>query len=678
MKSSVKTLLLLALAIGAMNCRAQTPAIYNDDPMQERALGQEESEYRIRQPTGLDKLKETGVFPPNWWVGMENPLLEIMLHEKDVARFNEASVTQAGISVEYVKREANPNYLFVGLRIGPGTKPGSFELNLASRGRALDSQTVRESSSQIVVPSGRQSDRKAIDYELLPHPRKDWAGREQLGQQDFIYLIMPDRFANGNPENDIVAGMNETHLNRKKFFFRHGGDLQGIIDRLDYLEDLGVTALWLNPVLENDQPYASYHGYAVTDHYRIDRRFGTNEKYRELVAKAHEKGIKIIMDVIFNHVGDEHYLMRDLPGFDWIHQWPAYTKTTYRAPTLLDPNASEYDRKLMTDGWFDKHMPDLNQQNPHVANYLIQNSIWWTLWSDQDAYRIDTYAYADGAFAAEWNRRLLEEIPHLGIFGETWVHGPGVQAWFTAGRSIHQDFDTNLPGVTDFQLYYAIQEALGRDPGWTEGVNRIYYTLAQDYLYEDPAKNVIFLDNHDISRLFTSLGEDMTKMKSALALLLTMRGIPMINYGTELGFTGAGGTFGEAGRVDFPGGFPGDETNLFVSEGRNANQTELHDYVRQLANFRKKSEALKQGKLVQFVPRDGVYVYFRWHRAETVMVVFNGNNGTVTLNDLAPYQEMIGGYTKGRQITGNAPAAELKGMELAGKETRIILLGGKE
>ncbi|TXF91825.1 alpha-amylase [Neolewinella aurantiaca] len=648
----MKTLLLLALAIGALNCFAQDPAVYNDDPMQQRALGQPESEYFLREPTGLENPDNTGVFPPNWWTNMEEPALEIMVHEKDIAAYTSVAVQQPGVSVEYVSREANPNYLFIGLRISPGTKPCSLKLELASRGRAP----------------------KTITYELLPHPRKDWVDRDQLGPQDMIYLVMPDRFANGDPSNDVVAGTHDTLLNRQKFFFRHGGDLQGIINKLDYLHKLGVTALWLNPVLENNQAYASYHGYAVTDHYSIDPRLGDNEKYKELVAKAHEKGIKVIMDVIFNHVGDQHYLMRDLPGTDWIHQWPEYTKTTYRAPTLLDPNASEYDRKLMTDGWFDKHMPDLNQQNKHVANYLIQNSIWWTLWSNQDAYRIDTYAYADGDFAAEWNRRLLQEIPHLGIYGETWMNGIGIQAWFAGGRKLHEAFDTNLPGVTDFQLYHAIHEALGRDPGWAEGVNRLYYTLAQDYLYEDPSRNVIFLDNHDVARVFTSLGEDVTKMKSAFALLLTMRGIPMLYYGAEVGLTGAGGSFGEGGRVDFPGGWPGDKTDLFTSDGRNATQAALHEFVSSLATYRRASKALSTGKLTQFVPRDGVYVYFRHQGDETVMVVFNGNNEAVSLDDLSPYQEMVGGYKTGLDLTRGKESVSLQKIGLAGKEARVLLL----
>ena len=657
MKSSVKNLLLCALVLGAASLCAQQDKVFNDDPMQERALNVPESEYVLRRPSGAEKV-ESRVEPPNWWVDMEDARLELMIHQKNVADFAEATTDYPGVKVEYVKREANPNYLFVGLYIGAGTRPGSLKLRLASRGRAQNSPVADQT----------------ITYQLLPHPRKDWAARQQLSAKDLIYLIMPDRFANGDASNDVVTEANDTLLNRHKFLFRHGGDLQGIIDRLGYLEDLGVTALWLNPVLENDQPYQSYHGYAVTDHYRIDRRFGTNEKYRELVQKAHVKGIKVIMDVIFNHVGDEHYLMRDLPGTDWIHQWPEYTKTTYRAPALLDPNGSETDRKLMTDGWFDKHMPDLNQQNAHIANYLIQNSLWWTLWSDQDAFRIDTYAYADADFAAEWNRRLLEEVPHLGIFGETWVHGPGVQAWFAGGRGIHQDFDSNLPGVTDFQLYYAIHEALGKAPGWTDGVNRLYYTLAQDYLYEDPTKNVAFLDNHDISRLFTTVGEDLTKMKSALALLMTMRGIPMLYYGTEVGLTGSGGAFGEAGRIDFPGGWAGDTTNLFEAAQRNQTQAELHSFVKRLARYRKGSKALTTGKLTQFVPRDGVYTYFRQQGDETVMVAFNGNNEPVTLDDLSVFSELTEGYTRGQGLTRNVVDLPLRDIELKGKEVRVIVL----
>ncbi len=645
----MKALCLLAALCCSSPCFAQEPAVFDDNPMQERALNVAESEYVLREPTGLAEVEER-VEPPNWYVGMKEPTFEVMIYRRDVAAFKSATVDHPGLSVDYVNRLANPNYLFVGLRMAGGTPAGKFNIVLrAGMGRSIN-----------------------VPYELRSHP----GGPEQaLSQQDLIYLIMPDRFANGDPTNDAVPGMRDSLVNRNKFFFRHGGDLKGIEDKLGYLEDLGVTAIWLNPVLENDQPYASYHGYAVTDHYRIDRRFGTNEAYKSLVTAAKKRGIKVIMDVIFNHVGDQHFFIRDLPSEDWIHQWPEYTKTTYRATTLLDPHASDYDRKLMLDGWFDKHMPDLNQRNPHLARYLIQNSIWWTLYSGQSGFRLDTYAYSDPDFMAEWNRRMLAEFPNIGIFGETWVHGPGVQSWFAGGRGTHQEFDSHLPGVTDFQTYYAIHEALARDPGWTDGVLRLYYTLAQDYLYADPTKNVLFLDNHDIARIFTSVERDKTKMKSALALLMTLRGIPMLYYGTELALEGSGGAFGEGGRLDFPGGFPGDTTDVFNPAERTTDQREIFNYTSQLANFRKSSPALAEGSFRQFVPIDGVYAYFRESREQTVMVLFNANAVEMEGINTEPYREILGGYRGAREIGNAAGTIEnFSEIDLKPKEVRVFEL----
>ncbi len=646
MRCTLSTVLLLLslLTLG------QPSTLYDDDPMQKLPLGTEHAEYVIRQATGLEEVTPR-TEPPNWWTGMAEPALEVLVYDRNVAAYTMATVDHPGVSVAYVQRQANPNYLFIGLHVGPGAPAGAFDIRLSGQGQTS----------------------KRIPYRLDAHPR-DEQGRERLSSADLIYLIMPDRFANGDPSNDSIPGMAQVGTRRDKVFFRHGGDLRGIIDRLAYLEDLGVTALWLNPVLENDQPYESYHGYAVSDHYRIDRRLGTNEEYRELVTAAHARGIKVIMDVIFNHVGDQHYLIQDLPSTDWLHQWPEYTQTTYRATTLLDPHASELDRQLMTDGWFDKHMPDLNQQNVHLANYLLQNSIWWTLYSGQDGFRIDTYAYSDADFMARWNARLLAEFPDIGLFGETWVHGPAVQAWFTGGRALHPGFDTNLPGVTDFQLYFAINEALSTEPGWTEGVLRLYYTLAQDYLYQNPGKHVIFLDNHDIARVFTSVGQDVRKMKSALALLLTLRGIPMLNYGTELAFEGSGGAFGEGGRIDFPGGFPGDKLNLFEPAQRSAAQAAIFDYTKTLATYRQQSEALSIGDLTQFVPRDGVYVYFRHTAEERVMVVFNGNGTPRQGVDLSPYAEALAGYTAGAEVTNAMTEVSLQAIDLEAKEVKVIQL----
>ena len=657
---------ILFFLAGSLFAQAPDSPLFDDDPMQHLPVGMEYSKYRIRQPTGAAEVTAR-VEPPNWWADMVNPRLEIMVHEKNVGRYASVTTDYPGVTVEYVKSVENPNYLFIGLHLAPGTEVGEVPLTFHSSLRSSAGTGGRAENGRMPA--------KTLRYPIYHHPREThWQDREALSSKDLIYLIMPDRFANGDPTNDRVYGTNDTIVARQKLLFRHGGDLRGIIDHLDYLDELGVTALWLNPILENDQPYASYHGYAVTDHYRIDPRLGTNQDYAELVEAAHEKGIKVIMDVIFNHVGDEHSFIRDLPSTDWIHQWPEYTQTTYRATTLLDPNASEYDRKLMSDGWFDKHMPDLNQHNEHLANFLIQNSIWWTIVSDQDAFRIDTYSYPDLDFMAEWNRRVKAEIPHIGIYGETWVHGPGVQAWFVGGQHINQRLDTELPGVTDFQVYYALHEALSEDPSWTGGVMRLHYTLAQDYLYEDPNKNVTFLDNHDIARIMTTFNGDMVKMKSALGLLLTLRGIPMLYYGTELGLEGAGGAFGEGGRIDFPGGFAGDERNLFTENDRTETQRELFDYVKFLGRYRRSSEALTTGEFRQFVPRDGVYVFFRRAGRENIMVVFNGNSKEMTLSDLTPYQEMLGGQTRAVDLTNKGASRSLDSLQLAPKETVILRL----
>lgn len=643
----LRTYLCLSLLLAAALLPAQNENIYNDDPMQKLPLGMEESEYEIREPSG-EHFTEGRIEPPFWWTGMNNPELEILIYGRNIGDAG-VSIDYPGVELLQVTRVENPNYLFVKVSIGPGTPAGQMDI------------VVR---NEVGV--------RSYGYELRERQPQD-SRILGLGPEDLIYLIMPDRFANGDPDNDTVEGMTQTGTNRAKVFFRHGGDLVGIMERLDYLAGLGVTAIWLNPVLENDQPYESYHGYAITDHYNIDARFGTNEQYKQLVERAHARGIKVVMDVIFNHTGDEHWFIKDLPGEDWIHQWPEFTRTTYRATTLMDPHASDYDRKLMTEGWFDKHMPDLNQDNEQLANYLIQNSIWWTEYSGHDAFRIDTYAYPDPGFMDQWNRRMLQEYPQLGIFGETWVHGPAVQAYFTEGRRLNPDQNTKLPGVTDFQLYYAINEALGREPGWTEGVLRLYYTLAQDFLYDDPYRNVLFLDNHDLARFYTSVGQDMTKFKSGLALLMTLRGIPMLYYGTEVLLGGEGGGFGEGGRVEFPGGWRGDEVDKFRRKGRTDLEQASFEYVQRLANYRKNTPALQTGKLTQFVPKDGMYVYFRHNNEQSVMVVFNATDKPQTFTT-APYRNQIGAYEGGYDVTRDERVDRLEGMELQAKEVRVVEL----
>lgn len=643
MRFSITFLFVLLLS----GLSAQQDAIYNDDPFQKLPLGLEESEYHYRYPTG-EHFTESRVEPTHWWVDMAHRELEILLYDKDIQQYS-VQLEYPGVSLLQVTRLENPNYLFVLIDIGPGTKAGVVPI-------------------QLLTSDGTVA--KSINYELKE--RGDSAG-QGVSSEDLIYLIMPDRFANGDKGNDSVDDMAQTGTNRDKFFFRHGGDLIGIMEHLDYLEDLGITALWLNPVIENDQPYESYHGYAPTDHYAIDSRFGSNEQYRQLVQLAHERGIKVIMDVVFNHVGDHHWQIKDLPARDWIHQWEdGYRTISYRAPVHLDPHGAKADFEAMTNSWFDRHMPDLNQQHPQVANYLIQNSIWWTEYSKQDGFRIDTYAYCDQTFNANWNQRLLQEYPEIGIYAETWVHGPGIQSWFAEGARA-EEHNSHLPGVTDFQMYYAINEALNSETGWTSGANRLYYTVAQDYLYEDPTRNVLFLDNHDLGRVFGVVGEDMTKFKSAISLLLTMRGIPMLYYGTEVLMTGSGGAFGEGGRKDFPGGFPRDKTNYFKEKDREANVAEAFNYLRTLARYRKAHPVLQTGQLTQYIPVDGVYVYFRHNTSETVMVVFNGNDEAKTI-DTDHYGESMAGFTQGIEIVKGDVVGNLDKISVDARATLVLRL----
>jgi glycosidase len=576
--------------------------------------------------------------------------LEILIYDKDVRKLQPA-IDYPGVTLKQVTRLENPNYLFLLLDIGPGTRPGKLPIIL------------RDASGK---------PQRTISYELQAREQSATAV-QGLHPGDLIYLIMPDRFANGDEGNDSVAGMNQQGTNRDKVFFRHGGDLIGVMEHLDYLEELGVTALWLNPVFENDQPYESYHGYAPTDLYQIDARLGTNANYRQLVQLAHERGIKVVMDVIFNHVGDQHWFIRDLPARDWIHQFPdSLPPVSYRAPVHMDPYGAAADFTAVSERWFDKHMPDLNQAHPQLANYLIQNSIWWTEYTGQDAFRIDTYAYCDQQFMARWNQRLLREFPTIGIFGETWVHGLGVQAWFTEGLRTGEH-NSHLPGVTDYQLYYAMLEAINNETGWTSGTNRLYYTLAQDYLYQHPERNVIFLDNHDLGRIYNGVGEDLTKYKSAISLLLTLRGIPMIYYGTEILMTGEGGAFREGGRRDFPGGWSGDAVNAFKDKGRKGEMAEGFDFFRTLARYRKGSPALQQGQLTQFLPVEGVYVYFRHTPEQTILVAFNSNADQVEI-PTDHFAEQMSEFTNARNVITDEKLPDVSRLLIKAKQTLILEL----
>lgn len=545
-------------------------------------------------------------YPPYWWRGMQNDTLEILIDGGK--KLKQAPEIIGNIKLISSELAPNPQYAYVSLLV-PADAPKEIELKV-----------------------GRES----IKYELRQRMPFTPGG---LNPADVMYLITPDRFANANPANDRLAGMNERVYSRDSIYGRHGGDIEGIIDHLDYIDDLGCNALWICPLLENNEYKASYHGYAITNHYRIDPRFGTNEEYRTLAEESRKREIKMVMDVVYNHFGSQHHLFLNPPDsgfFNWFEA-EGLTRTNYRAATLYDPHASQLDKTLFADGWFDGHMPDVNQRNPHMARFLIQNSIWWIEEYQLDAFRIDTYTYPDQAFMARLAREVRKEYPSFYLFGETWVHFPEVQSYFVEGNR-YNPLATYLNNVTDFQFCFALTEALQKEQEWTGGIAKLYYRLASDYLYQDPSTMVTFLDNHDLARIYGTLNQDMKKMKMALGVLFTMRGIPCLYYGTEIGMkeTANHGVI----RQDFPGGWAGDESDKFTKEGRTAEENEIFNFISELLAWRAGNTPVTRGDFMHFVPEDGVYAYFRYSGDERVMVMINTNNTRNVKVDLSRFAEI--------------------------------------
>ncbi|MBS1927385.1 MAG: glycoside hydrolase family 13 protein [Chitinophagaceae bacterium] len=571
----------------------------------------------------------THFYPTHWWAGMKWNKIQVMVHGNHISdsipmvKMGSKGMTLApGISLTKIHRVENPNYVFLDITIAPNAKPGTFKLPSANN----------------------------WTYELKPRRKGNGTEYAQgLNTRDLVYLIMPDRFSNGDESNDRIPGMRDQSLNRDTVFNRHGGDLKGIQNHLDYLSDLGVTTLWLNPIIENDMPNRTEHGYAFTNHYKVDPRLGGDNAYRELINAVHKKGMKIFQDAVYNHVGSYHFTVLDLPMKDWLHQWPKYTQTNYKDQAVFDPHASEIDKKIMEDGWFTREMPDLNQNNPYVANFLIQHALWTVEEFGIDGWRIDTYGYNDLPFMNRCNKALTDEYPHIFNFGETWVHGVPNQSYFCRNNYCDISFKSNLQSVTDFQCLWGITDALTKDFGWTDGVNRLYTTLAQDFVYKDPTQNVIFLDNHDLSRFFSVVGENMDKYLSGLTWLLTSRGIPQIYYGDEIATTGTTQPTDGYVRLDFPGGWKSDPVNKFTIQGRTQKDQEIFQHFATLANFRKTSPALTAGKLMQYAPEDGVYVYFRFSQKQTVMVIMNTSKEEKNIS-LDRFTERTNGFSKMKNI----------------------------
>ena len=586
----------------------------------------------------IDKIE-----PANWFVGMKDASLQLMVYGQGI-KTAEVTTDYPGVKMDSLVRLDSPNYLLVYMNV-KDAQPGTMNL---------------------LFQQGKQ--KKKVAYELKVREKK---GEERIGfsNADVLYMLMPDRFASGRSDNDQIKGMRPYKNDRSEPSLRHGGDLEGIRQHLDYFKELGVTALWFTPVLENNSPdnglFSTYHGYATTDYYRVDPRFGSNEEYRRLCDEAHEKGLKIVMDMIFNHSGFEHPWVKDMPTKDWLNtpEWlkgtnlddqtqmtvgDHYLQTSYKLTPVVDPYASKVDMRETVDGWFVPTMPDLNQRLTWVMDYLIQNSIWWIETVGIDGIRMDTYPYADADGMARWMKRIHLEYPHFNTVGETWVTEPAYTAAWQKDSKL-SNRNSYLPTVMDFAFYDRINQAKHEETDdWWKGFNRIYNSLVYDYLYPNPSSGMAFLDNHDTDR-FLGNGKDSTALKQALALLLTINRIPQLYYGTEILMNGTKEKTDGNVRQDFPGGFPGDSKNAFTREGRTKAENAMFDWLSRLLHWRQGNEVITKGSQTQFIPYKGIYVIARQYQGKTVLTILNGKRSQATMA-VERYSEAIGNHTQAKDV----------------------------
>lgn len=587
------------------------------------------------------------VAPSFWWAGMKNPELQILLYGEDLA-LSDVSVSGEGIYLKEAVRQDNPNYLLL----------------------YLDLSEAKAQTFQILLKNGKK--KLQVPYELKSRMRR---GEDVKGftSEDVLYLIMPDRFANGNPENDVVGEMREKKVDRTDSFARHGGDIQGISSHLDYIADLGVTAIWLNPTQENDMESGSYHGYAITDYYQIDRRFGSNEDFCALVEKAHERNLKVVMDMIFNHCGSENYLFKDKPSKEWFNYHSNYVQTSFKTASVMDIHASAFEKKIATDGWFTSVMPDFNQRNRHVARYLIQSSIWWIEYAGINGIRQDTHPYADFDFMSQWCKEVLDEYPYFNIVGETWLNSNVLVSYWQKDSKLAAPLNSNLPTVMDFPLQALINQAFDEETGeWGGGLYKLYDYQTQDLVYANPMNLLTFLDNHDTSRFAQTdeMAKNLKRYKQAMVFLLTTRGIPQIYYGTEILMTGDKGKGDGDLRKDFPGGWQGDTCNCFVENGRTEQENGAFEFTRQLLNWRKGNQVIGKGSLKHYSIQNGVYVYQREFNGKSVVVIMNGTDDSKEL-DLTPYQEILPRENAFDVLTGKNVDLSKK-LRLDGRENLIL------
>lgn len=591
--------------------------------------------------------------PENWYVGMKNSSLQLMVYGKNI-RDSHVSVDYPGVKIDSLVRLDSPNYLFVYLNLS-GAKPGNMVLNI---------------------------DGKKVNY---PLKARTMSGDKRIGfdNSDILYMLMPDRFASGRNITKPMKGLNPYVVDRSKPSLRHGGDLEGVRQHLDYFNQLGVTALWFTPVLENNLPdmnsQSSYHGYATTNYYRVDPRFGTNEDYARLVAEAHAKGLKVVMDMIFNHCGYDHPWVKYMPSKDWFNtpEWMKkgdsyYLQTSYKLTPVLDPYASKVDKRETVDGWFVRSMPDLNQKNPHVMTYLIQNSEWWIETIGIDGIRMDTYPYADRKAMSQWMKILNEEYPNFNTVGETWVTEPAYTAAWQKDSKLSK-VNSYLKTVMDFSFYDKINLAKHEETdAWWKGLNRIYNSLCYDYLYENPSSVMAFIENHDTDR-FLENGKDTLALKQALALLLTINRIPQLYYGTEVLMNGTKEVTDGNVRCDFPGGFAGDKHNAFTAEGRTKAENSMFNWLSKLLKWRRNNMVITKGKQIQFIPYKGVYVIARQWNDQTILTILNGTSQPVTL-PLDRYAEVIGNHQEAKDVISGRKVKLGSELQLKARDTKVIEL----
>ncbi len=587
------------------------------------------------------------VEPPFWFSGMHEKSLQLMIYGDKVATLDVACDIPGLIAG--TSKTDNPNYLFIDL-------------------------VIPDNLNQSIVKFDFYRNKKKVEtlkYEIKAKS-KNTNQHKGFSNADVIYLLMPDRFSNGDVANDNSEKMLEK-ADRTNPDGRHGGDIQGIINHLDYIRDFGATTVWITPLLENNQPKYTYHGYAISNYYQVDPRFGGNEKYVVLVKTAHQKDLKIIMDVVLNHCGSGHWWMSDLPAKDWAHQYDEFTQSNYRSEVVQDPYASNIDKNLQNDGWFDRNMPDLNQKNKFLANYLIQNTIWWIEYAGIDGIRLDTQPYSDKLMVAEWAKRIQNEYPNFTIIGEAWLQEIAHTAYWQKSETNFDGYNSNIPIVTDFPLHYAIENAFSEEQTWTNGVSRLYYILSQDFLYDNPMNTIVFLDNHDLTRIYSSFQKDINKLKLAIAFQLTTRGIPSVFYGTELLMEGFAHEAHGIMRSDFAGGWPNDSMNAFTSEGRTADQNEIYNYYKNILDWRKTKPVIHSGKLMHFIPENNIYVYFRYSDSDCVMIILNNNSSEQTITT-DRFAEILSNYKTGFDIISKSTLNDLSKIILPAKGAMIIEL----